>query len=275
MTLSAVAVALLISGGEPGSPWAAETTKPARVESVPDSDLHRIILSAEAAKRIAIETQAIREEQVKRWLLVDGEVEAVPSPPAAPAVPDAENGAIVPVRVRVPRLDDPEVVARHTVILLSLGEDDDDDDESERDDDENDDDTRDGSKILVLTIDSSSQTASVAASPLDQAFAEGAQYFEISSDRRLMPGQRVQVKVAQPDSGKPQKVVPYSAVIYDLNGGTWVYGNPEPLVFVREPVVVEYVHRDVAVLKAGPATGTPIVTVGAAELMGIERRLVK
>ena len=54
-----------------------------------------------------------------------------------------------------------------------------------------------------------------------------------------------------------------------------VYGNPEPRVFVRQPVDIEYVHKDVAVLKDGPPTGTLIVNVGAAELMGVEQRGVK
>ena len=115
---------------------------------------------------------------------------------------------------------------------------------------------------------------SASTTPLDEA--EQAQYYEVSNpDQRLTPGQHVQVKLPQPDSGKPQRVVPYSAVIYDLHGGTWVYGNPEPRVFVRLPVEIEYVHKDVAVLKDGPPTGTLIVSVGAAELMGVEQRVEK
>ncbi len=146
---------------------------------------------------------------------------------------------------------------------------------SEANDDTNDDDTSDDGKILVLTIDDSAR-ANVSTAPLDEAFAGQAQYYEVSNtSARLTPGQHVQVKLAQPDSGKPQKVIPYSAVIYDLNGGTWVYGNPEPLVFVRLPVVVEYVHKDQAVLKEGPPTGTVIVSVGAAALMGLEQRATR
>jgi hypothetical protein len=64
--------------------------------------------------------------------------------------------------------------------------------------------------------------------------------------------------------------VPYSAIVYDAAGATWMYTSPNPLVFVRHEVVVDRVTADQAFLSAGPAIGTPVVTVGAAELWGIE-----
>lgn len=64
--------------------------------------------------------------------------------------------------------------------------------------------------------------------------------------------------------------VPYSALIYDATGGTWVYTNPEPLVFVRAPVAVERIEAPAVKLASGPQPGTRIVTVGAAELLGAE-----
>ncbi|RJT79882.1 hypothetical protein D6T63_08175 [Arthrobacter cheniae] len=64
--------------------------------------------------------------------------------------------------------------------------------------------------------------------------------------------------------------VPYSALIYDASGGTWVYTNPEPLVFIREPVAVERIEAPTVKLASGPQPGTKIVTVGAAELLGAE-----
>lgn len=65
-------------------------------------------------------------------------------------------------------------------------------------------------------------------------------------------------------------VVPYSSMLYDLNGKTWVYTNPEPLTFVRYPISVDYIENDIAILSVGPAAGTLVVTVGAAELYGAE-----
>jgi hypothetical protein len=64
--------------------------------------------------------------------------------------------------------------------------------------------------------------------------------------------------------------IPYAAVLYDDNGGTWAYTSPSSLVFVREPISVERIDGDVAFLTRGPASGVSVVTVGAAELWGIE-----
>jgi hypothetical protein len=72
------------------------------------------------------------------------------------------------------------------------------------------------------------------------------------------------------DPAAARKVMPYAAVLYDASGATWTYTNPEPLVFVREPVTVDAIRGDQAVLSGGPAAGTPVVTVGATELYGTE-----
>jgi hypothetical protein len=71
-------------------------------------------------------------------------------------------------------------------------------------------------------------------------------------------------------AGARRKVVPYAAVLYDAQGNTWVYTSPEPLVFVRHRITVEYIAGDQAVLADGPPSGTAVVTVGAAELFGAE-----
>ena len=71
-------------------------------------------------------------------------------------------------------------------------------------------------------------------------------------------------------SGSRRKVVPYAAVLYDAHGDTWVYTNPEPLVFVRHRIMVDYINGDQAVLSEGPPAGTVVVTVGGAELFGAE-----
>ena len=67
-----------------------------------------------------------------------------------------------------------------------------------------------------------------------------------------------------------QVVVPYSALLYDENGKTWVYTRPKRLTFVRAPVTVAMIRRDDAILSAGPRAGTLVATVGAAELLGAE-----
>ncbi len=71
-------------------------------------------------------------------------------------------------------------------------------------------------------------------------------------------------------STSPQKVVPYSALIYDPSGTTWVYTSPAPRTFVRHQVEVDYIEGDVAVLSEGPPIGTVVASVAVAELYGTE-----
>ena len=64
--------------------------------------------------------------------------------------------------------------------------------------------------------------------------------------------------------------VPYAAIGYDPDGATWVYTNRQGLTYMREPVTVDDVEADVAMLSSGPEVGTAVVTVGVAELFGTE-----
>lgn len=65
-------------------------------------------------------------------------------------------------------------------------------------------------------------------------------------------------------------VVPYGALIYDPSGGTWTYTETKPMTYVREAVSVDRIVGSRALLSDGPPVGTPVVTVGAAELYGAE-----
>lgn len=67
-----------------------------------------------------------------------------------------------------------------------------------------------------------------------------------------------------------RKVVPYSAILYDTQGKTFVYKNESPLVYERSEIFVDFIQGDQVVLLDGPSTGTMVVTVGAAELYGTE-----
>ena len=70
--------------------------------------------------------------------------------------------------------------------------------------------------------------------------------------------------------GASRKVIPYSALLYDVHGGTWAYVNPEPLTFMRAEITVDHIDGDDVFLTAGPDSGTAVVTVGAAELFGTD-----
>jgi hypothetical protein len=70
-------------------------------------------------------------------------------------------------------------------------------------------------------------------------------------------------------------VIPYAAVIYDTEGNTWIYTNPEPLVFVRQSIVVDSIEGDEAILSQGLDSGTIVVTLGVSELYGAETGVSK
>lgn len=71
------------------------------------------------------------------------------------------------------------------------------------------------------------------------------------------------------------KVVPYAAVIYDIEGNTWVYTNPAPLTFVRAPITIDFIDGDQAYLSQAMDTQDPIVTMGVIEIYGAETGVSK
>lgn len=83
--------------------------------------------------------------------------------------------------------------------------------------------------------------------------------------------ERLGIETTQVKQGQAGRTaVPYSAVLYDAEGDTWVYTNPEHLVFVRTQIKVDKIEGDMAELLDGPPFGTSVVTVGLAELFGAE-----
>lgn len=71
-------------------------------------------------------------------------------------------------------------------------------------------------------------------------------------------------------NGVQRRVIPYAAILYDTQGNTWTYTSPEPLVYVRYRIVVDFIEGEMAVLTDGPPLGSAVVVVGAEELFGSE-----
>jgi len=69
--------------------------------------------------------------------------------------------------------------------------------------------------------------------------------------------------------------VPYQAVIYDIEGNTWIYTMPEPLTFVREQIVIDHIEGDQAILSESLSSEFNVVTVGVAEIYGTETGVSK
>jgi hypothetical protein len=95
-------------------------------------------------------------------------------------------------------------------------------------------------------------------------------YVVQDANHGLQPLQRVLVELEMSNHNVRRTVVPTSAMFYQPNGAAFVYLNPAPLTYMREPVTVERIVGNVTVLTKGPSIGTTIVTVGTPLLYGAE-----
>jgi len=127
---------------------------------------------------------------------------------------------------------------------------------------------------LPLTACQRLVTTSKAESPAEVVRVEGSKLNRVTLTERAM--QRIALKTDQvreqlmSRSASLRKVVPYSSLIYDAHGETWVYISPQPRTFVRHKVDVDYIEGDIAVLNDGPPVGTVVASVGVAELYGTD-----
>jgi hypothetical protein len=247
----------------------AEETGPAKIEPIPGSDVKRVVLTPKAAERLDIQTFPLSEELVKRRIVVVGQVRAETG---QPHITGAATDAGVPESALTAGGEQRKSLVGtqfKVLILLDHNALDDDDDFGGVDDE-------DDAEVLAPDDDDDDTVEPLIAKRMVVASANGnasdIQYFKVQGKAAqvLYPGQSVGVRLVEPGSGTPKKVVPYSAILYDAHGEAWVYTNPEALAFVRHRVSVEHVDDDKAVLGDGPDVGTKIVTVGAAELFGAE-----
>ena len=81
---------------------------------------------------------------------------------------------------------------------------------------------------------------------------------------------RVGLKTAPIRRNGQETVIPYGAVVYTADGGTYTYTAPEPLTYVRQEIKIDRVDGDSVMLSDGPPAGTEVVTVGTAKVYGSE-----
>jgi hypothetical protein len=248
---------------EAATPGAPGYGQPAKIEHLKASNVKRVSLTARAAERLDIKTVPVREQEVVRKRSAEGVVLAAPqatvvtAPVAGVSFPEGAGAAVLgtkfspgqTVLVRVPFAGDVDRVAQDQ-------------------------------PVRVLPVNAkdgmAGKTAKSIKAPdgIDAKEAARALYYKVEqAAQELAPGQRVRVELELAGSGKQQRTVPHSAVIYDPRGDAWVYTNPEPLVFVRHRINVDYIEGDLAVLSDGPPAGTAVVMTGAAELFGAEYRV--
>jgi hypothetical protein len=237
-------------------------------------DIKRVRLVPKAAERLGVKSVPVVEEYVLRKRKIGGEV-------VGPGVADPSR---VGVRLLLDENELPTVDRTQPAqVLLPLA----------------------GAKSQPVATAraveapraASTEGVNVSTNPLTQAL-----YYVVDSPgQNLAPGQRVLVEVPLAGGGL-RKVIPYSAVVFDTKGKAFVYTNPEPLVYVRHPVTVEffesdwtgilttndlYAHTSIedymaaygfhgrAVLTEGPPAGTLIESIAVSELFGAETGIGK
>lgn len=233
--------------------------EPGWVEPIGEGGRERVMLTEKAAERLDLQTASIREEQVVRMKTVIGEIVVLPGASASASVPDSgalENGDFW---VRMP---------------LTEGE------VSQIDDEQ---------PALFRPLNGNDEAAGWMAREevrpeIDDEEDEdngaedesGVLYYKLDVDEHdLVAGERVVAELPLLGSGM-QMVIPYDALIYDVEGGNWVYiKEPGALAFTLHSVTVDYIEGDLVFLSDGPPVGSEVVTSGVMELYGLETGVSK
>jgi hypothetical protein len=103
-----------------------------------------------------------------------------------------------------------------------------------------------------------------------EKLADGLNKLSVTQKATERLGMELSAVQATTVNGQRRLTVPYGAVIYDKDGGIWAYTAQEPRVFVRQKLTIEAIEGPTVILSAGPPAGTQVVSVGAAELFGLE-----
>ncbi len=95
-------------------------------------------------------------------------------------------------------------------------------------------------------------------------------FFRLANTRsQYRPQQRVGIWIPLRES-QTGLIVPWSAILYDYHGGTWVYEEIQAGKFARRRVEVRAIESGDALLSRGLRSGMNVVTDGSAELFGVE-----
>lgn len=70
--------------------------------------------------------------------------------------------------------------------------------------------------------------------------------------------------------GRDQSTVPYAALIYDTEGGNWVYLQTDSLTYTRVAVEVGHIEGDTVYLTDAPDVGAEVAVTSVAELYGAD-----
>jgi len=118
------------------------------------------------------------------------------------------------------------------------------------------------------TPSAAAKTATEAAATVEKNATTG--IARITLSQRAVERLELGTDTVKPGPDGATTVIPYAALLYDAQGKTWVYANTGERVYERQAVTVSKVEAGAVTASAGPAAGTVVVTVGAAELFGAE-----
>ena len=257
--MALAALALMPAAAFGGEAPKAAKEKPLKLEAVAGTGVKRVTLTEKAAERLGIKTGVVGEDTIAHKRMVGGLV--LPVPPATPMAADTTGGA-APVPVAASR---PQVAASGEVwlsVTLSPGE------LNSLAHDR-------PARVIPLARDGGGAGMTALPSKLSPVLDTKRSmltlyYLVHDADKSLSPQQRVLVELRMDNDGVRRKVLPTSAVLHDHKGAAWVYINPAPLTYQREPIRIERIVGNVTVLADGPPVGATIVTVGAPMLYGTE-----
>jgi len=109
-------------------------------------------------------------------------------------------------------------------------------------------------------------TEKIAASTTEEI--EGSEFKRLILTEKAVERLDIQTDTVSMDGDN--RVIPYAAVLYGLDGETWTYTNPEPLTYIRQNIAIDHIDGDMVILTEGPEVDTPVVTVGVSLLYGAE-----
>ncbi len=96
-------------------------------------------------------------------------------------------------------------------------------------------------------------------------------YYAIQNDHlALSPMQRVTVTLNTQNQSTHALTLPWSAVVFDIYGGSWVYTQKSKYTYERKRIFLDYVSGHQAIISEGPPEGSMVVVNGALELFGVE-----
>ena len=126
---------------------------------------------------------------------------------------------------------------------------------------------------LSATVDEESLIAKPVNAPptADPLTSSTHLYYALKNNSSVLrPMQRVFVTLNTLSKSGNNIKIPYSAVIYDIYGGSWVYTQQSKNLYERKRVFLDHVSGHQAIISEGPPVNSKIVVNGALELFAIE-----